>query len=148
MNISWQPDRLMFRGARLISNVWAASWISFGLASGISQGLTSVRVAFDLTASGIFFALLQWLTQKRTELGGVLLFLFGLTLAVCLPIFSNHPHGSGFTFVALTLSLPPLVAGLMVMADCHSKKLRSIPRQEQFSPLTSRKSCQGQVGEI
>ena len=75
----------MANGARLISNLWAASWISFGIASGISQGLTFVRVVFDLAISGLFFALLQCLARRRAVLGGLLLLLI-----------RSHPHG-GFT---------------------------------------------------
>ena len=121
MKLPMDLDSLMASGARLISNLWAATWISFGLASGISQGLTVDRIAFDLAISSLFFVLLQCLARRRTILAGLLLSLFGLTLVVILPILSGHLHGNGLAFVVLTMALPPLVAGIMVIMDWHSR---------------------------
>jgi hypothetical protein len=123
MRLRIDSDRLMTNGARLISNLWAATWISFGIASGISQGLTFVRVVFDLAISGLFFTLLQCLARRRAVLGGLLLFLFGITLTVALPAISRRLHGNTLVFVFLTMALPPLVAGIMYMMDWHSKNL-------------------------
>src|SRR4249919_996836 len=99
MRLPIDSDRLMANGARLISNLWAASWISFGVASGISQGLTFVRVVFDLAISGLFFALLQSLARRKALLGGIILFLIGLTLTVALPSISRQPHGNALVIV-------------------------------------------------
>ena len=121
MRIPIDADRLMANGARLISNLWAASWISLGVASGISQGLTFVRILFDLIISGLFFALLQFLARRRAMLGGMLLLLIGLILTVGFPTLSRHLHGNALASVILTLALPPLVAGIMYMMDWRIK---------------------------
>ena len=128
MRLPIDSDRLMANGARLISNLWAASWISFGVASGISQGLTFVRVVFDLAISGLFFALLQNLARRKALLGGIILFLIGLTLTVALPSISRQPHGNALVIVVSTMALPPLVAGIMYMMDWRIKN-PSIARQ-------------------
>ena len=121
MRLLIDSDRLLASGARLISNLWAASWISFGVASGISQGLTVVRVVFDLAISGLFFALLQFLARQRALLGGLLLLLFGLTLTVALPALSRRIHGNALVFIVFTMALPPLVAGIMYLMDWRNK---------------------------
>ena len=121
MRLPIDSDRLMANGARLISNLWAASWISFGVASGISQGLTFVRILFDLAISGLFFALLQFLARRRAVLGGLLLLLIGLILTVGFPTLSRRLHGNALASVILTLALPPLVAGIMYILDWRIK---------------------------
>jgi hypothetical protein len=121
MRLPIDADKLMANGARLISNLWAASWISLGVASGISQGLTFVRILFDLIISGLFFALLQFLAKRREMLGGLLLLLIGLILMVGFPTLSRHLHGNALASVILTLALPPLVAGIMYMMDWRIK---------------------------
>jgi hypothetical protein len=121
MRLPIDADKLMANGARLISNLWAASWISLGVASGISQGLTFVRILFDLIISGLFFALLQFLARRREMLGGLLLLLIGVILTVGFPTLSRHLHGNALASVILTLALPPLVAGIMYMMDWRIK---------------------------
>ena len=128
MRIPIDTDRLMANGARLISNLWAASWISLGVASGISQGLTFVRILFVLIISGLFFALLQFLARRRAMLGGMLLLLIGLILTVGFPTLSRHLHGNALAFVLFILALPPLVAGIMYMMDFRIRN-RSIASQ-------------------
>ena len=128
MKFPTDSDRLIAGGARLISNLWAASWISFGVASGINQGLTFVRILFDLAISGLFFALIQFLARRRAVLGGFLLLLIGLILTVSFPTLSRRLHGNALASVILTLALPPLVAGVMYMTDWRIKN-PSIARQ-------------------
>jgi hypothetical protein len=120
MRLPIDSDRLMANGARLISNLWAASWISFGVASGISQGLTFVRILFDLAISSLFFVLLQILARRKAVLGGLLLLLTGLILTVSFPILARL-HGNALASIILTLALPPLVAGIMYILDWRIK---------------------------
>jgi hypothetical protein len=121
MRHSIDADKLMANGARLISNLWAASWISLGVASGISQGLTFARILLDLVVSGLFFGLLQFLARRRAVLGGLLLLLIGLILTLGFPTLSRRLHGNALASVILTLALPPLVAGIMYLLDWRIK---------------------------
>ena len=121
MRLPIDVDKLMANGARLISNLWAASWISLGVASEISQALSFVRTLLDLVISNLHFALLQFLARRRAMLAGLLLLLIGLILMLGFPTLSRHLHGNALAYVILILALPPLVAGILYLLDWRTK---------------------------
>ena len=135
MKLQNDPDRLIANGARLISNLWAASWISFGLASGLAHGLTLLSILFDVVLPGLFLGLLQFLARQTAALAGWLLLLIGVIIAVALPITSSHWHVDAVVFIVLTMALPPLVAGIMLLTDWRTK---NSPRNETSSVRTVR----------
>ena len=135
MKLQNDPDRLLGNGARLISNFWAASWISFSLASGLAHGLTLIRFLFDVVLPGLFFGLLQFVARQAAALGGLLLLLIGVIIAVALPITSSHWHRDAVVFIFLTMALPPLVAGIMFLTDW---RIKNSHRSEASSARTVR----------
>jgi hypothetical protein len=102
--------------ARVLSLLWAAFWVWFGVASGIGEGLTAAGTLMHTAAPGLIFlgsALLAW----RVELvGGIGLIAEGLLVCVAYPVMASgrFPPQTIF-FVLLTMGAPPLIAGLLFL---------------------------------
>lgn len=108
--------------ARILSLVWAGFWVYFGLASGISEPTTErgklMDVLIHTAVPGLVFlvsALIAWWWQA---VGGVLLLVEGLVIAVGYLLMTQHSRFSLLTKsqVDLMLALPPLVSGILFLA--------------------------------
>jgi hypothetical protein len=98
------------RVARALALAWGGWWTFFGLASGIGEGLTPPGVlVHTLVPGGLFLttALLAWRWERVSAL---LLLLEALLAAAYAGLGRNW-----FVFLLLTLSLPPFIAGLLLL---------------------------------
>lgn len=113
----WQQYRRWWRwAARLIALAWAGWWIFFGLASGIGEGLDWEGVLIHTAVPGLVFLVLALLPLWREGVGGALLILTGLLVAVWYPVmvYGRFPL-STIIFVLLLMALPPFLTGGMCL---------------------------------
>jgi hypothetical protein len=109
--------------ARVLSLLWAAFWVWFGIASGIGEGLTAAGTFVHTAAPGLIFlgsALLAW----RVELvGGIGLIAEGLLVCVAYPVVASgrFPPQTVF-FVVLTMGAPALIAGVLFLASWRGSR--------------------------
>ncbi len=114
----------MAYGASFIAVLWAVFWIWFDLASALGARLTPGGVLLRIAVRGLFFGLLLFLAWWTEVLGGLLLLLVGVVIAVAFLITSGPLPVNALVFVVLTMALPPLAAGIMFLVDWRLKKPR------------------------
>jgi len=106
--------------AGALALAWAAWWSFFGLASGISEGLSPGAVVLHMTVPGLIFFASAVLAWRTGVIGGAVLALEGLAVLIAYPLMTYHQFPfSTIVVVILTMSLPPLVAGLLFIAHCR-----------------------------
>jgi len=106
--------------ARILSLAWAGFWVWFGLASGISEPTTErgklMDVLIHTTVPGLVFLVTALIAWRWEAVGGVLLLLEGLIIAVGYPwMFHGRFPLRTYVFVELTMAVPPLVAGVLFL---------------------------------
>lgn len=105
--------------------LWAGFWLFFGVASGIGEGLSRGAVLVHTAFPGLIFlvsAVFAWRTQV---IGAAVLLLEGLAVLIAYPIMTYHQFPfSTIVFVILTMSLPPLIAGLLFIASWRLRTVR------------------------
>ena len=100
--------------ARILAMLWAAFWTWFGLASGIAEGLSPAGVLVHNAVPGLFFVLLLLVAWRWEPVGGILLVLAGLFIAVAYPLAFRKPLGITIPTL-LTMALPPLLGGILFL---------------------------------
>jgi hypothetical protein len=101
--------------SRILASLWCTWWVFFGIASGLAEGGASLLryLVFPPLAFIAVFAVF-W---RRERLGSLLLVLTGLLIAVGYPLTVGRDFSVGTTIVIeLTMALPPLLAGVLVIA--------------------------------
>jgi hypothetical protein len=109
--------------ALVLALLWALWWTFFGFASGVGEGLSLVGVFVHAALPGgvmLISVAVAWLWRL---VGGVLLVVEGIIVLVGYPIMVSNRFGlRTIVFVLLTMALPPLLAGILLLID--SKALR------------------------
>jgi len=105
---------------------WAIFWLWFGIASGISEGESPLGVFLHAVAPGAACLALALSAIYSEWVGGVLLVTAGLLFGVMYPLIFPHALPSVKVFCELTLSAPPLIAGLLFLK--HNRIARTITR--------------------
>jgi len=102
-----------------------AFWLWFGVASAMAERLGATSSVLHLVVPGGILLLTILLAWKWEALGGALLIAEGLVVCVGYPIFASGRFPI-FTVVMmlLTLALPPIVAGFLLVADARRAALR------------------------
>ncbi len=109
-------------GALIIGLVWAGFWTWFGLASGVSEGLDVIGVIIHTSIPGLLFLGTIAVAWKWGLVGGVLLILEGLIVAVGYPLMVSGKFSfSTVFFVLLTMALPPLILGVLLYKASNRK---------------------------
>jgi hypothetical protein len=109
--------------AVIISLLWAGFWTFFGFASGISEGLNPVGVLHHSIFPGLLFLISALIAWRWNRIGGVLLVIEGLFVFVVYPMrFMDFPLVT-ILLVLATMAFPPLIAGILHIAD--SRKIRN-----------------------
>ena len=121
-NLKWLSLR---NAARVLAILWAGFWIWFGLASGIAEKLTPGGVLLHTAVPGLFFVLLLVVAWRWEAVGGALLVLIGLLMAVAYPILFRRLPALTIFLTDLTLALPPLVAGVLFLLAWRRGGLRT-----------------------
>lgn len=97
--------------------IWAAWWTFFAVASSLGE-VFSRGHAFSHVPVAIVLALLSAIAVawRWPAAGRILFAAFGLLLLWASVYFFNNPPAT-IWFLVLTLALPPLVSGLLLLAD-------------------------------
>lgn len=119
-----QQHRLLRYGARLLALIWAGWWVLFGLLSGIEEGLNWLGTLVHTAVPGLFFLMITLFLWWREEIGGTLLVLVGILVAVWYPImvYGRFPLAT-ILFVLATMALPPLLSGTVCLLDWWKRGL-------------------------
>jgi hypothetical protein len=115
---------VLFCSARVLAVSWALFWVWLGFASGIAEGETVRGVVVHTAVPGLFFALLVVVAWRWQTLGGVLLVLAGLFAFVVYPILFHRLPPLTIFLTLLTMAVPPLVAGILLLMDGWLSKPR------------------------
>jgi len=101
--------------ARIIAALWFGWWAFFGIASGLAEG--GGNLIFHLIFPILIFAVLLLVVWRWELVECILMILLGLIVAIAypLPIGQNFPTTTSI-FMELTMALPPLLAGLLLIA--------------------------------
>jgi hypothetical protein len=97
-------------GARGIALIWAGWWTLFGLLAGIGEGYDLSGVFLHTLVPGLVFLAAAVIAWRWEVIGGILLLLEGSGTLI---MFWFARTIEGFA----TLALPPLVAGLLFLAN-------------------------------
>ena len=110
----------MYFLARIISGFWAGFWIFFAVATAASDTerhgettLGGLLIPAGFTALILLLALTAW---RWIRIGIIALPLAGAGVLVAYPIIASHFPLSTKIFTMATLGLPPLSAGVLLMA--------------------------------
>lgn len=106
--------------ARVVAVVWAAWWTLFGVLSGFGEGLDPLGVVMHTLVPGGLFLLVTAIAWRWEFVGGSLLVVIGLATFQYYPFAASWPG-------ALTLSLPPILAGFLLLWDCIRPHRPSTP---------------------
>jgi len=115
---------VLFYSARVLALLWAAFWTWFGFASGIAEGLPPRGVLIHTAVPGLFFALLVVVAWRWQTPGGILLVAAGLFVGVAYPILFRRMPLLTIVLTLLTMAVPPLVAGILLLVEGWSSKPR------------------------
>lgn len=111
--------------ALILAALVTAFWLWFGIASATVEQLGWYNwVAHILTPGGILLVtvLLAW---KWEALGGTLLAIEGIIVGIGYPILTRGRFPvTTVILMLLTLALPPLAAGIMLLVDARRVALR------------------------
>jgi hypothetical protein len=106
--------------ARVISGLWAGFWIFFAVASSAADfdsrgggSLGGLLVPAGFTVVLLLLALTAW---RWVKIGRIALPAAGLALMVIYPLVTGHLPVSTRVFVMATLGLPPISAGVLLIA--------------------------------
>ncbi len=107
--------------ARSVLLAWAAFWVWFGLASGLSQHLPPLGLALHVTAPVLIFVLIAFLASRHERAAGWLL--IGIALAILFEYNELMGHRGAFFVLQAgsILSGPPLVAGSLYLMAARKR---------------------------
>jgi hypothetical protein len=118
--MSGNPTRWLNFLARVISGLWAGFWIFFAVgtaASDFNRGgqpsLGGIIFPLLFVAALLLLAFTAW---RWVKIGRIALPLAGLAVMIGYPLAVDHFHISTKLFVMMTLGLPPLSAGVLLIA--------------------------------
>lgn len=110
---------------RSLSLAWALFWIWFGAASGISEGVGLVGVVVHTALPGMIFLVSALIPWRFPRTGGVILIIESIVIIVAYPIMFDHFPLITIVFVLLTMSVPPLLSGILFLLE-HRRLSRGL----------------------
>ena len=116
--------------ARTISLLWAMLWVFFGAASGFGEGESPGGILIHTAMPGLLFLISTLAAWKWEFTGGILLMLEGLSVMFVYPMMARTFPTSTIIFVLLTMALPPLISGLLLLFSSRSTRRVESPTQE------------------
>lgn len=107
--------------ARIISGLWAGFWIFFAVASSAADfnsrggaSLGGLIFPISFTAILLLLALTAW---RWARIGRIALPLAGLAVFFVYPVMADNFPASKKVFAMVTLGLPPLSAGVLLITS-------------------------------
>ena len=117
--------------ARVITGLWAGFWIFFAVASSAHDfdtrgagSLGGLLIPLAFTAVLLFLAFTAWRWER---IGRIVLPVAGLAALIAYPIAAKNFPVSTKMFVVAALGLPPLSAGVLLIATCRIDNGSGIP---------------------
>lgn len=119
--------------ARVVSGLWAGFWIFFAVASsaddfntrdGASLGGMLIPLAFTVILLLLAFTAWRW-----EKIGRIALPVAGLAVFIAYPIVAKSFPASTKVFVMAALGLPPLSAGVLLIAADRINRSSGTQRQ-------------------
>lgn len=109
--------------ARVIAFLWAGGWMGFGIASSFGEGLRLGGVLMHVLFPGALFITIALFAWRWPLHGGVVLMLCGVAVLTAYPLFmgGRFPFRT-VAFLAATMGVPPLWAGLMMFLDARKHR--------------------------
>lgn len=110
---TWPAVQWERNSARAILLTWAAFWIWFGLASGLSEHLPPLGIFIHTAAPGLVFALIAAIAWRHERAAAWLLLAVAAGILFAYNELMGH-RGTLFVLqVGSILAGPPLLAGLL-----------------------------------
>ena len=95
-----------------------AFWLWFGTASAVGERLGATNMLLHVLLPGGAFLLIACIAWRWRRVGATLLIVAGLAIAVAYPITTGRRFPiSTILMVTLTMAAPPLVAGVLLLAE-------------------------------
>jgi hypothetical protein len=111
--------------ARILACLWFGFWALFGIASGIGEG--GSNFIFHLIFPTLIFAILLFVVWRWERVGSIIMIILGLVVAVGYPLtFGRRFPVTTSIFMELTMALPPLLAGFLLIAARRKSRARSV----------------------
>ena len=102
--------------AQTIAFIWASWWTFFGLASGIYEGLDPIGVFIHTAMPGLVFLASAVIAWRWMRTGRIILIVEGLAILILYSLMAHRSFSfTTFLFTLLTLSVPPLLAGCLLL---------------------------------
>jgi hypothetical protein len=106
-----------------IGFIWAGFWTWYGATSAIGDGMGPIRMLLHASVPGLIFLACVIIACFRPGIGGVILMLMGAVTGVGMPLMSARSTAPNVVvLVLLTMALPPIVAGAMLMVKPQLRK--------------------------
>ena len=100
--------------AKTLALLWAAFWVFFVVASALAEPTGPGSKAFVCLLGIGFFLISAMVACRWDRIGGVLLTVEGVGLCIANFTFLHNPPATQMLLL-LTLGLPPLLAGIMLL---------------------------------
>lgn len=110
-----QKGKILLLVARILALGWAAFWLLFGVASGLGEGLRIGGILMHIVLPGGVFLGIALLAWRWPNHGVFVLEAVGVFVLVGYPVVMRHFPSSTIIFVELTMALPPIAAGIMLL---------------------------------
>jgi hypothetical protein len=118
---AWPAAQWERNAARAILLLWAAFWVWFGLASGLSERLSPLGVAVHVAAPGLVFAVITAVAWRWERAAAWLLLAVAAGILYTYNELMGH-RGPAFVLqVGSILAGPPLLAGLLFYLSWRSR---------------------------
>jgi hypothetical protein len=109
--------------AFLLGGLVTAFWLWFGVASGVGEKLGAGNFAAHLLVPGGIFLATLIVAWRRERFGGLLFLIEGLVVAIGYPLMARGRFSATtVVMVVLTMSLPPFVAGVLLLAERRPRR--------------------------
>jgi len=103
--------------AFFLGGLVTAFWLWFGIASGIGERLGAGNLIGHVVVPGGIFLITLLVAWRWERVGGALFLIEGLVVAIGYPLMARGRFPvTTVVMVVLTMSLPPLVAGALLIA--------------------------------
>ncbi len=99
---------------RLLVLVWAAFWLWFGIASSVGER-ESVGGTLAHILPGLGFLIVGVLAFAWQIKAAILLVAMGLAVGILYPLYATNMPLMTIVFMEMTMALPPLVAGILLL---------------------------------
>jgi hypothetical protein len=102
--------------------IWAGWWIFFGVASGMDERLNLLGILIHATIPGLIFLVSAIIAWQWQVIGSIVLILEGLLIFIVYPVMFRHLSFLTIILTLLTLALPPLIAGFLLLVSWRKLK--------------------------